>query len=83
MSLEALALCLPNSAAISAGTTPLQIYYTGADITFHLPYPAFGWLPLLPPFWIHIVVGVLAIAGIIDAMIAPRVLKRAWDRLEE
>jgi uncharacterized membrane protein YphA (DoxX/SURF4 family) len=68
MSLEALALCLPNPAAISAGTTPLETYYTGANITFHLPYPAFHWLPLLPPTWIHLLVGVLAVAGLMMAI---------------
>ncbi|MEY2409835.1 MAG: vitamin K-dependent gamma-carboxylase [Verrucomicrobiota bacterium] len=68
MSLEAYALCRPNVAAISAGTTPLQTYYTGADITFHLPYPAFGWLPLLPPFWIHALVALLGLAGMTMAI---------------
>ena len=68
MSLEAYALCRPNPAAISAGTTPLETYYTGADITFHMPYPLFAWLPLLPPHWIHALVGLLAIAGLTMAL---------------
>lgn len=68
MALEAYALCRPNLAAISGGATPLENYYTGADITFHLPYLAFGWLPLLPPFWIHVVVGMLAVAGLSMAL---------------
>src|SRR5688572_25424247 len=57
MALEAYELCRPNVAAISAGTTPLQTYYTGADISFHLPYPLFSWLPLLPAPWIYAIVG--------------------------
>jgi hypothetical protein len=64
MALEAYSLCQPNPAAISVGTTPLETYYTGADIHFHFPYEGFDWLPLLPAPYIYFLVGVLAVAGI-------------------
>jgi hypothetical protein len=68
MSLEAFDLLRPNRAAISSGLTPLETYYTGADIHFHFPYPAFEWLPLLPAHWIHGLVWIQAIAGIMMAI---------------
>src|SRR2546422_521347 len=68
MALEAYSLCRPNPAAISSGRTPLETYYTGADITFHFPFPAFSWVPLLPPVWIYLVVGLMAAAGVMVAL---------------
>lgn len=52
----------------------LLIFFLGLAIAFSDLVRPGGW---------KLLGGVLAIAGIIDAMIAPRVLKRAWDRLEE
>jgi vitamin K-dependent gamma-carboxylase len=68
MALEAYSLCRPNPAAISKGTSPLDTYYTGADIRFHFPYDGFEWLPLLPPAWIYALVGVLAGAAVTLAL---------------
>src|SRR5438874_3245208 len=68
MSLEAYALCRPNRAAISSGTTPLETYYTGPDITFSFPYEGFEWLPLLPAQWIGVVVASLALSGMTMAL---------------
>jgi len=68
MALEAYSLCRPNLAAISTGKTPLETYYTGSDITFHFPFPAFSWLPLLPAMWIYVVVGLMAVAGVMVAL---------------
>src|SRR5689334_4303303 len=45
MALEAYSLTRPNPGAITAGGSPLETYYTGADITFNFPYPGFEWLP--------------------------------------
>lgn len=68
MALEAYALCVPNLAAITTGTSPLETYYTGQDIRFHFPYEAFEWLPLLPAHWIYALVGILALAGVTMAL---------------
>ena len=68
MSLEACALCRPNRAAISSGTTPLETYYTGPDITFSFPYEGFEWLPLLPAQWIDALVAALAFSGVTMAL---------------
>lgn len=67
MALEAWSLCQPDGAAISSGATPLENYYTGAQITFHFPYSLLEWLPLLPKAWIHAVVAVQIVAGIMMA----------------
>lgn len=68
MSLEAYSLVRPNLAAINTGLTPLQTYYTSPDIKFHLPLDGFGWMPLLPPQWIHLLVGLQALAGLAMAL---------------
>lgn len=52
----------------------LLIFFLGLAIAFSDLVRPGGW---------KLLGGVLAIAGIIDAMFAPRVLKRSWDRLEE
>src|SRR2546427_2849202 len=86
MALEAYSLCRPNPAAISSGRTPLETYYTGADITFHFPFPAFSWVPLLPPVWIYLIVGLMAGAGVMVALgllyrVAAVALFVAWGYL--
>ena len=68
MALEAWSLVRPDPAAISSGRTPLDTYYTGAEITFHFPYELFSWLPLFPPRWIEALVLIQALAGIMMAM---------------
>lgn len=60
MVLEAISLFLPSQS--SGGRSHLEVYYAGRDVTFHLPYTGFGWLPLLPPPWIQ-GVGVLLGVG--------------------
>ena len=52
----------------------LLIFFLGLAIAFSDLVRPGGW---------KLLGGVLAICGIIDAMIAPRVLKRGWDRLEQ
>jgi hypothetical protein len=68
MSLEAYSLVRPNTAAISTGLSPLQTYYTSPEIKFHLPLDGFGWVPLLPAQWIHLLVGLQALAGLAMAL---------------
>lgn len=68
MALEAFALWRPNPAAISVGTSPIETYYAGPDITFHFPYEGFEWLPLLPAPLIHALVGIMAFAGVCMAL---------------
>ena len=65
MALEAISLCQPNRAALSYGTTPLETYYTGPGITFHFPFEGLDWLPLAPPWGIHLIVGIQIIAGVL------------------
>lgn len=67
MALEAYSLCKPNTSAIAAGTSPLQTYYTGADITFNFPYGGFEWVPLLPPKFIYAIVGLQALSALMMA----------------
>lgn len=67
MALEAWSLCRPNRAALSTDKTPLETYYTGANIHLHFPFEGFEWLPLLPPAGIHAVVGVLGISAVLMA----------------
>lgn len=62
MALEAFTLLRPS--ASTAGKVPLEIYYTGPNITFNLPYPGFGWLPFFSPIGMHLMVGVLAVGAI-------------------
>jgi hypothetical protein len=66
MALEAHSLCRPS--AMMQGHIPLERYFTGPDIKFHLPYEMLGWLPLLPAPWIHALVGILALAGVSMAL---------------
>src|SRR5262245_29222506 len=68
MALEAWSLTRPDAAAISSGRTPLDTYYTGAEITFHFPYELFSWLPLFPARWIETLVVIQAVAGIMMAL---------------
>ena len=51
MLLEAVSLFLPSES--SGGRSHLDVYYAGREVTFHLPYAGFGWLPLLPSPWIQ------------------------------
>ncbi len=51
MLLEAVSLFLPSES--SGGRSHLEVYYAGRDVTFHLPYAGFDWLPLLPSPWIQ------------------------------
>jgi vitamin K-dependent gamma-carboxylase len=62
MLLEAVSLFLPSES--SGGRSHLEVYYAGSEVTFHLPYAGFGWLPLLPSPWIQ-GVGVLLGLGAI------------------
>jgi vitamin K-dependent gamma-carboxylase len=62
MLLEAVSLFLPSES--SGGRSHLDVYYAGSEVTFHLPYAGFGWLPLLPSPWIQ-GVGVLLGLGAI------------------
>ncbi len=66
MALEAYTLCVPSASTFNQ--VPLTTFYTGADIKFRAPYEAFAWLPMLPPFWIHVFVGLLAVGGICMAI---------------
>src|SRR5262245_60007774 len=66
--LEAYSLLRPNPSAITAGRSPLETYYTGADITFNFPYAAFDWIPLLPSNFIYAVVALQAVGGILMAL---------------
>jgi vitamin K-dependent gamma-carboxylase len=86
MALEAYSLFQPNRAAIAAGTSPLETYYTGADVTFHLPYEGFEWVPLLPPKFIYAIVGLMALGGVMMALgafyrVAAAVVFLAWGYL--
>lgn len=51
MLLEAVSLFLPSES--SGGRSHLEVYYAGREVTFHLPYAGFGWLPLLPSPWMQ------------------------------
>ena len=62
MALEAYTLCVPSASTF--GQVPLTTFYTGADIKFRAPYAGFEWLPVLPPVWIHVIVGLLAVGGV-------------------
>jgi uncharacterized membrane protein YphA (DoxX/SURF4 family) len=66
MALEAYSLCRPS--AMMQGRIPLQSYFIGPDIQFHLPYEGFTWLPMLPAPWLYAVVAILALAGILMAL---------------
>lgn len=62
MLLEAVSLFLPSES--SGGRSHLEVYYAGREVTFHLPYAGFGWLPLLPSPWIQGVGVVLGLGAI-------------------
>src|SRR5262249_22548999 len=68
MALEAYGLCRPYLSAVRTAATPLQAYYTGSAVEFNFPYEGFQWLPLLPPWGIHVVVGLLAFTGLTMAL---------------
>jgi vitamin K-dependent gamma-carboxylase len=68
MVLEAYSLWKPNHGSISSGRSQLETYFTGADITFHFPFPLFSWVPLLPPSWIYVTVGLVAVSGLLVAL---------------
>ena len=68
MSLEVYTLCRPYTAAVRTGATPLEAYYTGSAIKFNFPYAGFQWLPLFPASCIHVLVGLLALAGVTMAL---------------
>ena len=68
MILEAYSLWKPNHGSISSGRSQLETYFTGADITFHFPFPLFSWVPLLPPTWIYVTVGLVAVSGLLVAL---------------
>jgi vitamin K-dependent gamma-carboxylase len=63
MCLEAYSLTQPIG-SIAGGVTQIQNYYTASDGGLHFPYAGFGWLPLLGPRWISLLVGVLGLAGL-------------------
>lgn len=63
MALEGVALLLPHDAAITYGT-PLEHYYTGDDLSFHMPFEGLEWLPMLPANWMYGLVGMLILAGV-------------------
>lgn len=86
MVLEAYSLWRPNHGSISSGRSQLETYFTGADITFHFPFPLFSWVPLLPPTWIYILVSLVALGGLLVALglfyrIAIVTLCLAWGSL--
>jgi hypothetical protein len=69
MLLEAISFFLPSES--SGGRSHLDVYYAGKDIAFNLPYPGFGWLPLLPSPWIE-GVGVLLGVGAVGMVLGFR-----------
>lgn len=62
MLLEAFSIFFPSES--SGGRSHLDVYYTGKEVTFHLPYEGFGWLPLLPSPWIEVICVVMGISAI-------------------
>ena len=44
---------------------------------------AIAFTDLVQPGGSKLLGGILAIVGVIDAVFAPRILKRGWDRLEK
>lgn len=68
MMLEAWALCRPNQASISMGTSPIDTYYAGSKFHFHFPYPGFEWLPLFPTDWMYVLAGIQMLAGLSMAL---------------
>ena len=66
MALEAYTLCVPSASTFNE--VPLTTFYIGTHSEFRIPYPWFEWMPLLPPFWIHLVVAMLALGGVCMAV---------------
>lgn len=60
--LEALTLFRPSQS--SGGLAPMQVYYSGSQVQFNLPYPGFDWLPLLPPTGMTAVGWILGVASL-------------------
>jgi vitamin K-dependent gamma-carboxylase len=69
MLLEAISFFLPSES--SGGRSHLDVYYAGKDIAFNLPYPGFGWLPLLPSPWME-GVGILLGVGAVGMVLGFR-----------
>jgi vitamin K-dependent gamma-carboxylase len=61
--LEAITLFRPSQS--SGGVAPMQVYFTGPGVQFHLPYPGFEWLPLLPAGGMHAVGWILALSSLL------------------
>ena len=66
MALEACALCRRSPGVM--GKSPLETFYTGANIKFTFPYEGFQWLPMLAAHWIYVIVGIQVLAGITMAL---------------
>lgn len=84
MLLEAISCFRPS--ASTGGRVPLEVYYTGPDVTFSFPYEGFGWLPLLPPRWMEAVCVVLGISAVFVAVglyyrVAATITFLAWGYL--
>jgi hypothetical protein len=62
MAMETYSLCRPT--AITFGKIPLEVFYVSRDLKLGFPYPAFQWLPLLPPKAIYVIVGVMGLSAI-------------------
>ena len=69
MLLEAVSFFLPSQS--SGGRSHFEVYYSGPDVRFHLPYPGFDWLPMFPAPWIAFV-GVLLGLGAIAMVLGFR-----------
>src|SRR2546428_4538207 len=54
MALEAYALCRPSPGVM--GKSPLETFYTGANVKFTFPYEGFQWLPMLAAHWLYLIV---------------------------
>jgi len=66
MLLEAISFFQPSES--SGGRSHLDVYYTGKDVTFNLPYEGFGWVPLLPSPWIELICVVMGAAAVSMAL---------------
>jgi hypothetical protein len=62
MLLEAVSIFFPSQS--SGGRSHLEVYYTGNEAAFHLPYEGFGWLPLLPSPWIEVICVVMGASAV-------------------
>jgi hypothetical protein len=84
MVLEAYALC--TASASTMGKSPLETFYTGANVKLTFPYAGFEWVPLLPAHWIRWIIGLQVIAGIAMALgfcyrVAAAALFLSWGYL--